>query len=444
MQCSYTVYRVAAYDRQICHSDLTISDDRHISDLIRIIAVFFCQFDHETTVDLFHDLIDTGQQTAEQFHGPFFQGFCQDGMVCIRTYLSCDIPRLFPGNVVFIHQNTHQFCNCHAGVCIIQLECNLFRQQIEICMHLFETFDHSLDRCGYEEILLTQTQLLAFRMFIRRIQHVCQSICQYLFFLRLLEQTIIEVFQIQLCFGNCFPQTQRIYCIVAIADHRIVIGHSHNGFIVFMDHFIAAFIISHCTHVAAEFYFYCILGTFQAPCIAVFQPVIRIFLLLAIFIDALFKNTIAIADTAAISRQGKRRQGFQEASCQTAQTAVAQTGIGLCIFHAVVINPQFRKGFFYFIKHFQIDEGIAEEAAHQEFHGQVVNHLYIFFVIFIMGLHPFFCNYIPDSEHSSLIHFFCGCVFQCFTIQGLYIFPDHFFQCIFFDQIHNNPLGYQR
>ena len=443
MQRSYAVYGMAAYDGQISHADLTVSDDRHFSYLRRVIAVFFCQFQNETTVDFFHDLIDTRQQTAEQFHGPFFQCFRHDGMVCVSTYFSCDIPSLFPRHIVFIHQHTHQFCNCHTGVGIIQLECNLFRQLIEICVHFFETGDHSLDRCGNKEILLTQTQFFALHVFIGRIEYVGQGVCQHFFFCCFLIVPFVEGLQIQSILGFCFPQTQCVYGVVTIADDRIVIGDGCNGLEVFMYHFVAAFVVSHCAYIAAEFYFYGIFISLDAPGIAVFQPVIGCFHLIAVF-DTLFENAVVVADTAAICRQRQCRQGFQEAGSQTAQTTVPQTGVGFCVFYHVIIDAQLFKYCFYIIEHFQIDESIAEEATHQKFHRQVINYFYVFFIIFIMGLHPFISDDIPDSKYCRLIQLFrCG-MFQCFSVQRFYVFPNHFFQLFFLDKTHNNPLGYQR
>ena len=442
MQGRNAVYRMAANDGQVSHTNLTVSDNGHISDLDGVVAIFIRQFDHKAAVDLLHDLIDTGQQAAEQFHRPFFQCFGKDGMVCISADLSCDIPRLFPGNIVFIHQHTHQLRHSHAGVGIVQLEGNLFRQDIEVCVHFFETGNDSLHRCGNKEILLTQAQLLAFHVFIGRIQHVCQGICQNFFFLGLLEFTIIEILQVQFIFGNSLPQAQGIDGIIIIADDGIVIGHRHNGFIVFMDHLIAALAIGNGTHMAAKFYFHRIFAALQAPGIAVFQPVIGILLLFAVFINALLEDAVAVADAAAVSGHGQGGQGFQEAGRQTAQAPVAQTGVRLCVFHHIEINIQFLQRPFHLIKHFQIDEGVAEETAHQKFHGKVVNHLHVFFVIFIMGLHPFFCHNIPDSKYHRLIHFFRGGVFQCFTVQRFHVFPDHFFQSFLIDTngTHSYPL----
>ena len=73
----------------------------------------------ESAVDLFHDLIDSGKQSGEQLDGPFFQSFCHDGMVCICACLCGNFPCLVPCKIVFIHQNSHQFCDRHCRMRII-------------------------------------------------------------------------------------------------------------------------------------------------------------------------------------------------------------------------------------------------------------------------------------------------------------------------------------
>ena len=72
-------------------------------------------------------------------------------------------------------------------------------------MLFLEARNHTLHRCGNEEILLTQTQLLPLYMLIRRIQHIRQRIGKQLLLRRLLIIALIEGFQIQSGFGLCLP-----------------------------------------------------------------------------------------------------------------------------------------------------------------------------------------------------------------------------------------------
>ena len=430
MERRNTVYGMAAHNGKVCHTNLTVGNDCHTTEFFRVHAVFCLQFQTIAAVDFFHNLIDTRQQTAEQFHGPFFQRFCHDGMVGVSAYLSGDFPSVIPRHIVFIHQHTHQFRNCYSRMGVVQLERHFIRQFVEIGVVFLETLHNALYRRGNEEILLTQTQFFPLNMFIGRVQHVCHGACQQFFFGCFLVIAFVEEFQIQFILRPCFPQTQCIYGVIAIADNRIVIRHSDNRLIIFLYETVFSVAFGHSANIAAEFDFYSVFISLDAPRVAVFQPVIGRFHLITVF-DFLFKNTIVVADTAAISRQLQCGQGIQETCSQTPQTAVTQTRIGFRVLYHIVINAKFFQNFSDLIIHFQIDQAVAEKASHQKFHGQVVNHLHVFFVIFIVCFHPFVGDNVANCKHGSLVNFLGRGCFQCFTIQSFDVFPNHFFQCFF-------------
>ena len=146
-----------------------------------------------------------------------------------------------------------------------------------------------------------------------------------------------------------------------------------------------------------------------------------------------------IANPTAVSRQGKRGKGFQKAGRQSAKAAVAKAGVWLCLLHHIVINAQLRKDLLHLIEHFQIDQCIAKETPHQKFHGEVINHLCIPFIIFIMGFHPLIGNHIAHSKHCRLIQLLRRCIFQCFAVQRFHIFPNELLQFLFFNSFHTKP-----
>ena len=75
MQSGYTIDREACNDRHIRHTYLTFIEDRHIADLIILVRILLFNLDQETTVNLFHDLINSRQQTHKQVNRPFLKGF---------------------------------------------------------------------------------------------------------------------------------------------------------------------------------------------------------------------------------------------------------------------------------------------------------------------------------------------------------------------------------
>ena len=85
MQSGYTIDREACNDRHIRHTYLTFIENRHIADLIILVRILLFNLDQETTVNFFHDLINSRQQTHKQVNRPFFKGFSHDGVVRIST-----------------------------------------------------------------------------------------------------------------------------------------------------------------------------------------------------------------------------------------------------------------------------------------------------------------------------------------------------------------------
>ncbi len=100
MQSCNAVYRVACCNRQMCHLDLSVVDDRHLANLLLIARILRLNLQDKTAVDLFDDLVYTRQQSGEQLDRPFFQCLCHDGVVRVSTGLRRYLPCLIPAQVL--------------------------------------------------------------------------------------------------------------------------------------------------------------------------------------------------------------------------------------------------------------------------------------------------------------------------------------------------------
>ena len=146
----------------------------------------------EAAVDLFHDLIDTGKQSGEQFDRPFLKSFCHDGMVRVGNRLCGDFPRVIPLKAFLIQKDPHQLSDCNGRMGIIHLEGCLLIELPDIGMRSLIVIDRILHRRGNEEILLLQTQLLACIVVIVRIQDLDDISCQVLLLDSLLVITLVK------------------------------------------------------------------------------------------------------------------------------------------------------------------------------------------------------------------------------------------------------------
>ena len=66
-----TVYRMAPDNRKMRHLNLSIVDDCHLGNLcFGVSFILFSYIFTETTINLFHNLIDSGKKLGEQLNRP--------------------------------------------------------------------------------------------------------------------------------------------------------------------------------------------------------------------------------------------------------------------------------------------------------------------------------------------------------------------------------------
>ena len=165
-----TVDGMACDHSKICHLHDTVIDDGHSADFVAI-HTGRVHFLAEASVDFFDDLIDTGELAGEHINLPAFQCFAHNSMVGVGDGSCNDIPGLIPVIAAFIQHNTHQLGNSQYRMGVIQMNGYYIRQIIQCTIISQVTLDDILYRSRYEEILLAQTQTLAFGMVILRIKY---------------------------------------------------------------------------------------------------------------------------------------------------------------------------------------------------------------------------------------------------------------------------------
>ena len=335
----------------MCHLHLSIVDDRHLTDLLLYIhtgyiAVLLLDIDDESAVDLLYDLVDSGKQSGEQFDGPFLQCFRHDGVVGVSTGLGGDLPRFLPGQIIIIHQHTHQLCDSYGRMGIVQLEGNLLIELMDIVMLSHVLLNCFLYGCGDEEVLLLQTQLLTCIVIVVGVQNLYDVTCQVLLFYRLLVIALIKGIQLEALYGLRIPDTQGVYNAIAITDDGEIKRNRLNGLIALLGKYVSAVLIGMHTDIATEFHNFRILRSAQFERITIHQPVIgNLYLITVAYL--LLEHTITITDTAAICRISQRCQGIQETCCQTSQSTVTQCCIRLLVLDQVQIQSQFFQSFRY-------------------------------------------------------------------------------------------------
>jgi hypothetical protein len=115
-------------------------------------------------------------------------------MVGVSAGLGGDLPCFFPGQIIIIHQHTHQLCDCYSRMGIVQLERNLLIEFMDIVMLSHVLLYSFLYGGGNEEILLLQTQLLTCIVIVVGIQNLyditCQVLLLYLYLVKNMDEII--------------------------------------------------------------------------------------------------------------------------------------------------------------------------------------------------------------------------------------------------------------
>ena len=396
----------------------------HLFDLFRHVdtGIVIALMDHalKPAVDLLDDLINPGQQLGEEVDGPFLQSFGHDGMVGVGHGSGGQIPCLVPFESVVVHEQSHQLGNTEGRMGIVHLEDQLVGQVGQVGVVAQVLLQSGLQGGGNEEILLFQTQLLAVPVVILGIKNITDRPGQSFLLHGLLVVALVEGLQREVDDGLGVPDPQSIYEAVAIADDGHVIGHSLDGPVIGLLEHGAAARAGIGYHAAIEMDVLGILGPAQLQGIAVLKPVVRNFLLEAVH-DLLLEHTVVIADAGTVGGIVQGRQRIEEAGCQSSQTAVAQSRIGLLVFDGIDLEAQFLEGFLDGAVGHQVDGVVAEGAAHEEFHGHIYDCLGILIFECPLGLHPAVDDLILQCQSGSLKdHLLCGFLHGA-AVHGPYV-----------------------
>ncbi len=209
---------------------------------------------------------------------------------------------------------------------------------------------------------------------------------------RLVVFSFVEMIQLKGVDRFCIPDPQAVDYIIAVAYDRKVHRHGQHGLIAFLNKLILAVLVLD-FHIAAEFDSLGVLRTAKLKGIAILQPHIRHFYLIAI-LNLLLEHSIAVTDAASICRISKACQRVQKTCSQTSQTAVSKGRIRLLVFDHIQIQSDLLQCLFYLIIKGQVDQIVAQCSAHQKLHGHIIYDLRVFFVILFLRRDPCIHNRI--------------------------------------------------
>ena len=309
---------VAAQYGQMSHVNLTVPKDGYAAGFVFVARIEAAHFLEPAVVDFFDDEINARQERLEHGDRPFFHGFRQNRVVRIGHGTARNIPCVFPGHAFLVEEDAHQFRHDQSRMGVVDVDGDVLVELVHafLVFSLIVTYD-ALQACRNHEVFLHQAQAAAIFRAVFRIEEAGNEL-----YVVLVAERPVAVAEGQLAvqvFPGVFgpPQAQRIDGVVMIANDRNVVRDGADRRIIFVNAFeLSVFRRPH-VGVAAEADVYGLIYSLDFPGIAVDQPVVRKLYLLAVD-DALVEQPVLVADAASVSRQLQRRQGVDEAGCQTA------------------------------------------------------------------------------------------------------------------------------
>ena len=165
---------VARQHTEMCHAHTppaVFVDDGNTAQQIVVAGVRGTYMVEKQFVDVVNDLHVTGQYPFQEIDRPRFQGFGHQGVVGVRENARTQAPRQRPWNMMYIHQQAHQFGNRNGRVGIIEMNSHFIRQLLHTGMFLEIASQQILQRSADEEVFLAQAQFAAQCAGVVRVQH---------------------------------------------------------------------------------------------------------------------------------------------------------------------------------------------------------------------------------------------------------------------------------
>ena len=122
----------------------------------------------------------------------------------------------------------------------------------------------------------------------------------------------------------------------------------------------------------------------------------------------LAEDTVFIAQGVADRRIALRGQTVEEARGQTAQTAVAETGVRLLLIEIVQLDAHLRESLAEIGFQPEVEQVIFERTAHQKLHAEIIDLLGVGFFRIHLRLRAALAEQIGDDQRDSLVIVFVG------------------------------------
>ena len=345
--------------------DSVVLDDGHTGGLCAVVAVFLHKGLAVAVVDLNDDREDTRDNGLDEVYVPLLESLSHNSVVCIGEGVCNDVPSLIPAVAAVIEENSHKFGDSEGGVGIVDVYSYLVSEVFKSTVNVHMSVHDVTDRSRAEEILLAETEALALVVVIVGVEYLGYSVCdrvlsECLIVLALVEHLHIEVWSLS------GPESENRHTVAAVACNVHIIGSSHNCVVVDVGD-VVVLVVPVFLKVALEVNVDSELGLGNEPYRTAGEPVIGELCLPAV-LELLLEDAVFIADRVSHSREACCSETVEVAGCETSETAVSETCIGLVLIYLIEVYIVLLEHSLNVICELKVVETCFEGASHKELH----------------------------------------------------------------------------
>ena len=363
-----TVHTVRCSHTQIRHTDNAIGHNGHI---FHFAGIFGHVPDERAVavVNFLDNFVNAREQGAEQVLRPTLEGFLHDGVVRIGKRLGDDLPGVVPAVAAFVEENAHHFGNAERRMRVVDMDGHLVRNVIQFLVVAEIPLHNVLNGRGHQEILLAEPQHFAFGMVVRRVEDLADGLGHGLLLHRTDVVALVEEAHVE-AGGLGLPEAQDSNAVGVLAGNVHIIGDGVDRGLALHGRRVVA-VAPVALYGAAKFDDCHFVGLGVEPDVAARQPEIRKLGLPAVN-NLLFENAVLVHNAVAHGRVGAGGQTVQVAGGQTAEAAVAETGIRFALIEGLQLNAEILEPFADHVGQAEVVEIILEGSPEQEFHAEII------------------------------------------------------------------------
>ena len=150
-----------------------------------------------------------------------------------------------------------------------------------------------------------------------------------------------------------------------------------------------------------------------APRVLLEQPVIRRLNLLAVLIELLLEDAVLVLDAVAECRHAQGCEGVDEASSETAKTAIAQARLIFSVDNVLGVIAQFLDRSVELVGQAGVEQSVLELASHQELSAEVADGLGVAVDHVLLGGFPRIHEMLAHCSRCGDVH-----VVDCGFLRG--------------------------